>query len=214
MHCRFIVAFFVLAACGDDGGSGVHVVDGGGDAAPVNCLASASYASVTPTMPEFHSYMDDDAMTDFYAFLDLNQDAMPDVMLIDLYAGFGAFEAGIPATGTTVQLTGAEASPDTCGACITIQVDYTENGSTEDQSTSTYIADGGTLNLTSATATSFAGNLNNVTFKHVNVDSDLVATPHPDGCTATLASVSFSGMPEPDPAVAASRFRITSKRHR
>lgn len=202
----------VLPACGDDGGSHVNIIDGNNaDSAPVNCKVNQSYGAVTPTTQEAHSAMDDQGGTNYWVFLDINADAMPDIMLVDLYPGFGAFADGIPATGATVQLTGEDASFETCGACVSIQPDYTDNGPADDQ----YIAVGGTLNLTSATATSLAGNLSNVTFQHVNVDqSSLATTPHPDGCMATLDSVAFSAMPMPETMATGSRFRLTTKRHR
>jgi hypothetical protein len=198
-----ISSALLLAACGDDGGSNVNIIDSGGsDSAPVSCKASSSYGAVTPTTQEAHSAMDMDGNPNFWVFLDLNADTTPDIMLVDLYSGYGAFEAGIPAAGTTVQLTGDEVHPGTCGACVSIQVDYTDNGPADDY----YLADGGTLNLTSVTATSLAGNLSNVTFKHMNVDSEGIATAHPDGCTATLTSIAFSATPAPEAAAAKSRF--------
>lgn len=205
-----LITSTALVACGDDGSSVTIVDGGGGDSGPVTCLASSAYGAVTPTTQEAHSALNMDGMTDYWVFLDLNQEAMPDVLLVDLYTGFGAFETGIPATGATVQLTGAESSFDSCGACVSIQVDYTDAGPADDK----YIADGGTMNLTSATAMTFSGNLSNVTFRHVNVDADGVATPHPDGCTATLSSIAFSAMPVPDMAAAPSRFHTQSKRRR
>ncbi|MFN0253591.1 MAG: hypothetical protein ACKV2T_42380 [Kofleriaceae bacterium] len=206
-----ITSAALLAACGDDGGQNVTIVDGGGsggDAANVACKASSSYGSPTPSMQEAHSAMDSMGNQNLWVFLDLNADASPDIMLVDLYAGYGAFQGGLPAAGATVQLTGDEVSPATCGACVSIQVDYTEQGPADD----IYLADGGMLTLTAATTTSLAGSLSNVTFKHMNVDSEGIATPHPDNCTATLASIAFSATPMPSAAAARSRFQKRDRR--
>lgn len=206
----FVTSLVLLAACGDDGGNNVTILDGSGggsDSAMVTCKASSSYGAVTPTTQEAHSAMTMDG-PNYWVFLDLNADPTPDIMLVDLYGGFGVFEAGLPATGGAFQLTGDEVNPATCGACVSIQVDYTDMGPADDQ----YIADGGTLNLTSVTATSLAGNLSNVTFRHMNVDSSGIATPHPDGCTATLTSIAFSATPAPEAAATRSRF-ARAKRH-
>jgi hypothetical protein len=205
-----ITSSALLVACGDDGGQNVNILDGGGsgDAAAANCKASASYGTPTPMTQEAHSGMDSQGNANLWIFLDLNADTTPDIMLVDLYAGYGAFQGGIPAAGTTVQLTGDEVSPASCGACVSIQVDYTEQGPADD----IYLADGGTLTLTSATTTSLAGNLSNVTFKHMNVDDQGNATPHPDNCTATLASVAFSATPSPSAAAAKARFQKRDRR--
>lgn len=213
MHRKgmFVTSVVLLAACGDDGGNNVTILDGSGggsDSAMVTCKASSSYGAVTPTTQEAHSAMDMDGNPNYWVFLDLNADPTPDIMLVDLYGGYGVFETGLPATGGAFQLTGDEINPATCGACVSIQVDYTDMGPADDQ----YIADGGTLNLTSVTATSLAGNLSNVTFRHMNVDSSGIATPHPDGCTATLTSIAFSATPAPEAAATRSRF-ARAKRH-
>jgi hypothetical protein len=58
-----------------------------------------------------------------------------------------------------------------------------------------YAATAGTLNVTMAANGSggtFAGNLSNVTFTHVNFGSDGTFIPDPDGCTSTIANASFS----------------------
>ncbi len=206
------VGLFVLflAACGDDGGSKVNIIDSGMtvDSPPVSvdCKASSAYGTVTPTTQDAYSG-EFDGDPNLWIFLDLNTDPTPDILLVDLYSGYGAFENGFPTAGASIQLTGDEVHPASCGACVSIQVDYTENGPADDY----YLADGGTLNLTSATPTSLAGNLSNVTFKHMNIDDSGLATPHPDGCTATLTSLAFSATPTAD-TFAKPRFSKRARR--
>ena len=212
MHVRHVFAFVLLTACSSAGeGRSVTLIDapggpggggggGGGADAPADatCLLSKTLGAVTPTQQEAHSRKSDTMMTapdNFYLFADLNQDAMPDMLLVDLWKGYGAFTSGLPTGPMTVQLSGGESSYETCGACITVQTDYTMSGPTGDP----YMATAGTLNLTSANATSIAGTLSNVTFTHVTVDPmSGVTTPSADGCSATLSSVSFSATTMPD----------------
>ena len=205
------VLLFSLAACGDDDGGGRPIiVDGGNttaDAAPATCLLPASLGAVTPSQQEGHSAMGKMSTTvdNYYLYADLNTDAQPDVLLLDLYDGYGAFAGGFPTTATTVLLTGDETSYDSCGACVMALTDYTMSGPTGDP----YFAQGGMLNLTSVSATSIAGTLNNVSFTHVTIDDQNVTTPKGDGCDSTLTSLSFSAVPEPDALVGGgTRWRL------
>ena len=120
----------------------------------------------------------------------LNQDATPDLLAVELYAGAGPFMTGFPATGATLQLSG-EGDYATCAGCVLIYADSTQQALGEP-----YLANSGTLTLTSITTTSLAGSVSNVGFRHVSIaDQTFATTDHPDGCTSTLASASFSGTP-------------------
>jgi hypothetical protein len=237
MHVRHALVLTILAplvACSSAGdGRSVTLIDapgggsggggggGGGGGTPdapsqATCLLSKTLGAVTPTQQEGHSRkteMTATAPDNFYLFADLNQEQMPDILLVDLWAGYGAFTSGFPTGPMTVQLTGEEASYETCGACITVQTDYTMSGPTGDP----YIATAGTLNLTSANPTSIAGSLSNVTFTHVTVD-DMTGstTPHADGCSGTLTSVSFQATPMPDTQLTGggTRWKMTFGRAR
>ena len=189
----------LIDAAGGNGGGG----GGGGGGSPdapseAACLLPKALGAVTPTQQEGHSRKSSMSATspdNFYLFADLNQDQTPDILLVDLWTGYGAFQNGFPNGPTTVQLTGEEASYETCGACITVQTDYTMSGPTGDP----YIATAGTLNLTAANANSIAGSLSNVTFTHVTIDQmSGVTAPHADGCSGTLTSVTFQTTPMPD----------------
>lgn len=228
MHVRHALVSLLLTplvACSSAGeGRSVTLIDapggpggggggGGGPDAPAQatCLLPKTLGAVTPTQQEGHSRktaMNATAPDNFYLFADLNQDQMPDILLVDLWKGYGAFQNGFPTSAMTVQLTGEESSYETCGACITVQTDYTMSGATGDP----YIATAGTLNLTSANATSIAGSLSNVTFTHVTVDQmSGVTMPHADGCSGTLTSVSFQATPMPDTQLTGggSRWKLT-----
>jgi hypothetical protein len=215
----FLSISFALIGCGGGSdGTKVTLVDaspiGTVDApGPVECLLPSSLGSVTPAMQEGHFAMSMGATTpdNYYLYADLNTDASPDVLLIDLYKGFGAFMSGFPTGPQAVSLTGAEASYDSCGACVMALTDYTMSGPTGDP----YFATGGTLNLTSVSNTSIAGTLSNVTLVHSTIDMDTnVTTAHPDGCTSTLGSISFSATPTAAAFTAGSRLKINLRHDR
>jgi hypothetical protein len=172
------------------------------DSGPVECLLPASLGTVTPTMQDAHSAMSAMAtMPDnFYLYADLDADPSPDILLIDLYAGYGAFMAGLPTAPAMIDISGAETSYDTCGACLLAQTDLDTAAMTF--TGDPYFATAGTLQLTSVSPTSIAGTLTNITFTHATIDPDTSATtPLGDGCSSTLASLAFSAVPVPDPAV-------------
>lgn len=198
---------------GNGGGGGGG---GGGPDAPsqATCLLPQTLGAVTPTQQEGHSrksMANATAPDNLYLFADLNQDPTPDILLVDLWKGYGVFQNGFPTGPMTVQLSGAESSYETCGACITVQTDYTMSGPTGDP----YIATAGTLSLTAANATTISGSLSNVTFTHSTIDQmSGVTTPSADGCSATLSSVSFQATVMPDMQVAAghTRWKLTFDR--
>jgi hypothetical protein len=183
-----------LVDAGGGTGSGSGTPDAPTQAA---CLLRPQLGAPMPMQQEGHSRksMGESTPDNFYLFADLNQDTMPDILLVDLWKGYGAFTSGFPTSAMTINLAGTEASYETCGACITVQTDYTMSGPTGDP----YIATAGSLALTSVSPTSIAGTLSNVTFTHVTIDPMSGATtPHADGCAATLTSVAFSATPTPD----------------
>lgn len=191
-------SLLVVAACGGDDGGGVVIVDGapGGDSTPANCLLEANLGSPSLSMAaaQYDTLGMNATAPDYFSLAGtLNADASPDILVVDLYAGYGAFSGGLPTAATTVTLGGAEAGLDSCGACIYSLTDYTQNGPSADPF---YVATAGTLNLTSVSTTSVAGSLSNVTLTHSTVDTSSGATTAAaDGCASNLASVSFSAVP-------------------
>lgn len=122
---------------------------------------------------------------DFYQYTgDLNAD--PDVLDVEIYAGFGVFTNGIK-TGT-FNLTGAELDYATCGLCVLVLTD-TSGGSATD----TYMATGGTVTIDTISPTTISGSLSNVTFTHVTIDANTFeSTPVGDGCNSSISSLSIS----------------------
>ncbi len=173
------------------------IVDGApsSDSAPVACTVSASLGAATLAGQQA-SYGNDMATPPAPAYYGLagalNADATPDLLSIELYKFMGgAFAAGFPTSSTTIQLTGAETAYDSCAACALIVADYAQGAMPQ-----VYLANAGSMTLTSVSTTSMAGSLSNVTFRHVDIaDQTYATTDNADGCTSTLTSVSFTAVP-------------------
>lgn len=201
---KLALVALVLAACG--GGekkNDVVLPDAPNnptpDAPSQACLVASSLGTVTPANAFAQHSMGMNGMPPGeYVFGTLiNADATPDALQIELYAGFGAFPGALPAAGATVQITGAEANYATCGACVRIFTDLdTSTGNSAEENS--YFATSGTIQLTSITETSVAGTLTNLQFDHVAIDPNTFnSTSLNDGCSASLASLSFTADPEP-----------------
>jgi hypothetical protein len=177
------------AGAGDSADAGGHASDAGTDAgtypdggAPA-CTASQSYGTVTPLNPSY-SY---DATNDVYVyFADLNTDALPDDVGLQLYNGYGVFTNGV-APGT-YHLTGAETSLASCGLCVFVLTDVDPSGGS---GVDAYFATGGTVNITSVTPT-LKATLTGLTFTHVNIDQTTGATtPVGDGCDTKITAMTI-----------------------
>jgi hypothetical protein len=209
MKTSMLSASLVLVAAACGGGKKdppLMVIDGPPqqmDAPAVTCTAPASVAAL---MNPFYDYTaDNDTMTTgnqetYFWGGDLNTDTLVDWLNIGLYEGPppGFTTANFPATPFTIQLTGAELSYSTCSACITLQTDVDLPASTEELIyADDYMATGGSITITTLTATNIAGSLSNVTFVHTDFAQDGTQTPNASGCTATV-SASFDGMVMPE----------------
>jgi hypothetical protein len=191
-----------VTACSDGGGKKPTIIPDApmmqmidAPEMPANCTLS-QMATVTPTMPDaiWDVDPDDTAVTNYYdLFADLNQDAKPDYIDLELYKGFGVFTNGYPTTATTIPLTGDEVNYRTCGACIRVYSDIDTDNMTI---AGTYFATAGTLELTQVSETRLAGTLTNLTLTHVDIDdTTFETTAHADGCSTTLASLAFDIVP-------------------
>lgn len=179
----------VLAACGDDGGSGVRIDARiiGDDAPPPDarpCLAP-QLGALTP----MDEYAERDADTNpEYIYYDaaINADPQYDYISLELYKGYGAFTDG-EIEPQTIQLTGDEAAFESCGACVLIHADYDE-----DQETAlggTYLAVGGALDITGVSP-NLRGTLINAQFAQITIDDEGVSTPT-GACATEVASFAF-----------------------
>ena len=183
-----------LLACGGDDGPSVKVVDAAIDSRPIDAAAACTAAASNPT-PAFGSAQSAEvqgsgsAQTMNYVGR-LNADnMMPDLLAIDLYAGYGTFMGSNIGPRASIDLSGVEADYATCGACVLILTDLHMMGSGV-ALTDVYMASSGTMTLTS-TSTNFTGTLSNVSFRQVNIGSGGTTT-NVGNCTSSLPSASFN----------------------
>ncbi|HEY4055725.1 MAG TPA: hypothetical protein VGM39_03925 [Kofleriaceae bacterium] len=204
-----VVASF-LGACGGGGGSDNVDARPTVDAAPPRpCTAPATgYGSPTPTDQSATHFPTDADGYESYAYdALLNNDAMPDGLIIGLFNMAAPFDTTI--MPTTIALTGDQASYETCAACVEIDTDYDADGDPTD----VYFANGGNLILSSITGM-FTGTISNATFVHAIIDNDTYeTTPDPDGCVTTISSLSFNIATEEDPGDLRSRKHQRKHHH-
>ncbi len=122
----------------------------------------------------------------------VNDDTLPDVLFVELYAGGTAFPDGL-ATGT--YNLASEGDYSACGACITVATDYDDSGSSATW-TDDYYQTGGTITITGFTdgnPGTVTGSVSGLTLTHVTIDSSTYAsTPVGDGCDINVANFSFT----------------------
>jgi hypothetical protein len=185
-----------LACGGDDGGGGIKIPDAKvfmdappmPDAADI-CTATTDYASVTFAGSNSQSARTSGSgsQQSMQYVGRLNGDPMPDILDIELYAGFTVFMGGI--APKTVQITGAETNYKDCGACVLLLTDLHMQGSGVAE-TDVYFAKSGTLTLTSTT-TNFQGTLTNVAFRKVDIAMDGTTTDK-GSCNSQIGSASLN----------------------
>ncbi len=189
MHARTIVLVMV-AACGyppldsmGSGGGGGGGPDGGNGGSV--CQAPASYGAATVSQQSGDLFASD-GEADYQGALNAN-----DVLAVWL------FDADPPFSGTFMpgafDLSG-QTDLGSCGTCVLIAAHCNSCDLSNGQGVgSWYIANAGTLQLTTFTPNTIAGTLANATLVHVAIDFTTgAATPAGDGCTAHVASVAFS----------------------
>ena len=190
----------IALACGGDddgGGGGIHVVDannGGGGSDSGSGSGSADCFVDPSHTPSFGSDTQAastngsgasgaDAHAESWQGL-LNTDAAPDIVQLELYAGFGLF-AGKDIAPGTYPLTGDELNYASCGVCVRIFADATEQALGAQ-----YFATGGSVTLSSTTG-NLVGTLDNVTFTKVTIADDFTSTPVGDGCETVITAASM-----------------------
>ncbi len=139
------------------------------------CLADADYGAATVS----NQLVDDGLPDGLVVGGELNADA--DLLVVELYAGFGAMSGGI--VPGTYALAGDDLNYATCGLCLRLFSEDTEDAG--------YFATGGTVTITSVSPNAVI-DVSNATFEHVEVDpTTFESTPHADGCTSAITSASF-----------------------
>jgi hypothetical protein len=197
---RRLVPILLMAACGGSVPSNSEHPD-----AKPPVTADASLCAAQDIDPSYAT-LDGSAGTatiatggaDVYQ-LHLNSDPMPDVLSVELFAGFGVFNGGAVTPGTYDLST--ETSFGTCGACVLIygNENLACTNQNNDCSSSYYMPTSGSLTL-SMVSGRLAGSLSDVHFQHVAIDfnhknsagmNDYPTTPVGDMCDSWVQSVSF-----------------------
>lgn len=197
---KLAISLVLLAACGgDDGGNTITVIDapGGGsgsDASSAACTAASSYtAALTADNAGAEtdgSGFDDDALQNgtahvIYSGGALDSAAAPDFLEIDLWAGYGVF-TGMDISPTTVTIAGEEADLYTCGACVYVYTDLSDDGNGGVNVADSYMAQSGTLTLSSVSGT-LTGTLTNVVLAHATFDDNSQTTSVVGDCSTTVS---------------------------
>jgi hypothetical protein len=208
----------IALACGGDDDSGKITVqpDSGMPDAAVICTALPSYAGVaTGSNTQFAtnypaSGSGSSAQPHVQSYLGaMNADI--DALRLLLFGGFGGFGSGDIKPGT-YQLTGDDAAFSTCGACVLVATDVTQNGQAD-----WYMANSGSLTLTMAgggSNTTLSGSLSNVNLVHVGKDADGLPTDTTvDSCVTSIPSASFTATLKAPQMATGKREALLSKRY-
>jgi hypothetical protein len=168
-----------------DPGDGDPPDDPTGPAPQNECLLSPDYGALG-TLPQQRATLraQQNAPGAVYRLTAQLDAATNDVLVVELWDGYGPFAGGAVAPGTYT-LGAADADYDTCGVCILLAADVTP-GTT--QAVRTLIATGGTITLTS-TSTTLAGSLSGVALTELDPGS---GAPLPGAtCTSVIDAASF-----------------------
>jgi hypothetical protein len=119
----------------------------------------------------------------------LNTSTLPTMLSVQLYANSGAFAGSSTLKTGSFPISGDELNYRTCGVCVLVFTNYNTSDGSFDES---YMATGGTVNVTSVSG-SFAATVSNVRLQHVTIDGDTFeSTPEPDMCKTAVTSASFN----------------------
>jgi hypothetical protein len=194
-----IVCLPLLACGGDSGGQHIttadsHLGSGSGSGSgsnPAPCTATASYGAATFTNQAAETVGSGSDFTQMGSHVDyfdgdLNADALPDTLELQFWYGLTEF-ANADVSSGTFAISPDDADLNTCGLCAIIFTDQGSNGSATDL----YVATAGSVTLSQATGSNFAGSVANLTFQHIDFDGSgnqiLV-----DACSSTIASGTFT----------------------
>ncbi|HUJ58842.1 MAG TPA: hypothetical protein VLX92_10130 [Kofleriaceae bacterium] len=198
-----MIAILAVAACGypplpsnsdggvGDGKGGGKDSGGGSDgSAQSNCQVPASFGTLNPSTQMADYYSETSQDPEEYDYLgQLDNDNPADYLYVQLVATYAPFGQEVTAPVTIT----IPSTPDDsqCGGCVIIEADCPDcfNNGTPG---STYMADGGTLKVTSL-GSNMVGTVTNATFVHVDINaSNGATTVVNDGCTTKITSLSFT----------------------
>lgn len=112
----------------------------------------------------------------------------PDILVLELWDGYGAFEGGDVVTGEWT-IEGPETAVLTCGVCVYLWSDVTITDGMIVASEKDYIATAGTVTAESV-MTNFTGTASGLSFTEIDTTSEM-GTPLAGGCQTAASSVTF-----------------------
>ncbi|HEX4418087.1 MAG TPA: hypothetical protein VH165_09335 [Kofleriaceae bacterium] len=158
--------------------------DGGGNP---GCKIASHFAQVTASpATSMVSHADDGGAT---LFIDLNDDAKPDSLFLELRDGGGGH--GVLNGNGTYSLIAGDTALGTCGICVIVSADY---DSMTQSTAQTYVPRAmGDLQINTASATQLVGAMHGLVLRHVNLDTNSgTTTDVNDGCTVQIDEVDFN----------------------
>lgn len=157
----------LLAACSSN-------PEGLPDADPTTCQVAAVYDPAVATAQHALAQGDD------LSLVGALDDTIPDVISLELYAGFGPFADAPIAPGTYP----IERQYRDCGVCVLIYADFDDGATSQ-----TYLARSGSVTLTEV-GERLIGTINSPQFEQVKIDDDLNSQPE-GTCAASMTSLTF-----------------------
>lgn len=182
-----LILGLVFAACSDDGGP---PPDQNVDAAPPPdpCEIEGPQGTIAPVGVEAGAIsegpfpLDPDYMRIKAPYTPSSLEQLPDWFEVRLYAGATHFPQSI--TTGTFDIGPGDAQFSSCGVCVLLVGD--SGGEGADYNAKAFMATSGTVTVNSLQPVMDVS-ISNLSFEHVTI-ADTVSTPHPSGCTATVAS--------------------------
>jgi hypothetical protein len=189
-----------LIACGgdDDGGESAAIdADVFADAPPpppCSDYAALDLGALDP-LPGAEAYRRpqgaDPEVELFTLFGEAAGGEKPDMLIVELYDGFGAFEGGDVTTGV-FPLTGEETVTESCGVCVYLYADASLVDGTPVDREKDYIATAGTVTIDSI-AGNLTGSIADLELTEIDPNS-IEGAPLEGGCTSGSASVTFDAL--------------------
>lgn len=176
------------------------------DAPPgANCLIPSSLGDVTPTQGTATTMSATEANLAYDGLIDGTEPI--DVASVLLFAGYGVFSEVEEIAVGMFTLNAEEGSYETCGACVILSIDATEDGATAE-----YMPTSGMLDLTSVSG-NLTGTLTDATFVHVDIGATAPypTTPNADGCRTTVDTLTFDAAIDPEARGGRGAIRLRAK---
>lgn len=172
------LVLLALAACGGDDVMMMPVIDAAPqvDSSTANCLVMSDYGALGSTTGTYGS------TGGVTATITLDAGPPRDTFFVKLVSGKGVFAGGVVPGNYTIA--GAEAQYNNCGLCVLIIADIVAGAGP----TKFYLADSGTVNLTS-TSNPITGSAANLVLKEVDIGTGAFVA---NGCTSMIGSIDFT----------------------